>query len=71
MGSDREDLGFEVGGLQLRLGCGDLIGRRFALEREDHAAGGAQGIAPADEAVEGSDGSCDHDVIGLMVIFGA
>ena len=71
VGSDSEDLGFEVGGMQLRLGCCDLIGRRFALEREDYAAVGAQWIAPADQPVEGGDGSRDHDVVGLMVIFGA
>jgi hypothetical protein len=40
VGSHNEDLGFEVGGLQLRLGCLDLVGRRFAFEREDDAAAG-------------------------------
>ena len=71
MGLDCEYLGVEVGGLQLRLRCGDFVRRGFALEGEDHAAGGAQRIAPADQSVEGSDGSRDHDVVGLMVIFGA
>ena len=71
VGSDSEDIRFEAGGFELRPGCRDLIGRGLAFEREDYAASGAQRIAPADQPVEGSEGSRDHEVVGLMVIFGA
>ena len=69
--SHSEDIRFEAGRPQLQLGHCDLIGRRLAFEREDYAASGAQGIAPADQPVEGCEGSRDHEFVSLMVIFGA
>jgi hypothetical protein len=51
------------------LGGGDFICCGLALEGEDDAAGGAQRITPADQAVEGSDGSRDYDRVDLVVIF--
>ena len=71
MGSGFHNLGVQVRGTQFGLRSHDFIRSRAALQREDDSVRRTERAAPADQAVEGREGSGDDDVISLMMVFGA